>query len=182
MEKYCQNCGTQMAEDEKFCAICGQKFECNLTAQTDIPKKKLTDAVIQADLQKQKHTAVDYIKQALLLGLMLLVLYLGRPAIMIFSIPWAINVYKMLRYDKKRSERRYWVVERLCEEKEFVEGDENPDQWRLWFSSMTEEKLVALQVQKDFYDATELEEAFFIVFLQGEKIPCLCYRKSEWMK
>lgn len=30
MGKYCGNCGNQMAQDEKFCAICGTKFESNV--------------------------------------------------------------------------------------------------------------------------------------------------------
>ena len=33
MGKYCGNCGTQMAQDDKFCAVCGTKFESNVVAQ-----------------------------------------------------------------------------------------------------------------------------------------------------
>ena len=45
MGKYCSNCGTQMAQDEKFCAICGTKFESNVKTVENYSKKQLTPEV-----------------------------------------------------------------------------------------------------------------------------------------
>ena len=45
MGKYCSNCGTQMAQDEKFCAICGAKFESNIKTVKSYSKKQLTPEV-----------------------------------------------------------------------------------------------------------------------------------------
>lgn len=182
MSKYCGNCGSEMAQDEKFCAICGTKFESNVIATIDTPKKKLTNAVIDKELHNQKHTTWEYIGEFLLLGLMFVVVYLGRPGILLLSIPWAIGLYRMIKHDIRRNKLKYYVLDRPCIEKKFVEGDESPDEWLLWFQNMTKELNVAISVKQDFYDATEIGEEFFVVFLHDDKLPCLCYRKSEWTK
>jgi len=182
MGKFCGSCGTIMEEDEKFCALCGTKYESNVITVPEKPKKKLTNAVINKELHNQKHSVWEYLGQCLLLGLMFVVVALGRPAIMIFSIPWAIGIIRMIRQDIRRSKLKYYVLERPCIEKKFVEGDDNPDEWLLWFENMTRQLNVAISVKQDYFDATELGEEFYVVFLINEKTPCLCYRKSEWTK
>lgn len=182
MNKYCGNCGAKMAQDEKFCAICGTKFESNVIVPSDKPKNRLTNAVINKELHNQKHSIWEYLGQLALLGLMFLVLALGRPGIMLCSIPWTINVVRMIRDDIRRSKLEYYVLDRPCIEKKFVQGDDNPDEWQLWFENMNGDYNVAISVEKDFHDATEIGEEFYIVFLIKDKVPCLCYRKSEWVK
>lgn len=182
MKKYCGNCGTEMAQDEKFCAICGTKFESNVITTTDIPKKKLTNAVIDKELHNQKHTAWEYLFEALIFVLILVVVYFGREMMLIFVIPWGISLYKMIQHDNRRSRLKYYVLDRPCKEKKFVENDDSPDEYLLWFENMTRELRVALSVKQDFYDATEIGDEFFVVFLHDDKLPCLCYRKSEWTK
>lgn len=64
----------------------------------------------------------------------------------------------------------------------FAEGDDSPDDLFLLFENMTSELNVAASVKQDFYDVTEIGAEFFDVFLYEGKMPCLCYRKSEWTK
>lgn len=45
MGRYCGNCGNQMAQDEKFCAICGTKFESNVKTIENYSVKQLTSDV-----------------------------------------------------------------------------------------------------------------------------------------
>lgn len=182
MSKYCSNCGTQMAQNEKFCAICGTKYESNVIVRVEQPKNKLTNAVINKALHNQRHSVWEYLGELLWFGLMLVLLALGRPLIMIFSIPWAINIVIMIKDDIRRSKLRYYVLERPCIEKKFVEDDDKPDEWQLWFENMNRDLKVAISVERDFHDSTEVGEEFYIVFLLNDKIPCLCYRKSEWTK
>ena len=48
MKKYCGNCGTEMAQDDKFCAICGTKFE---------------STVVEKQLSKEVTAVLERIKQ-----------------------------------------------------------------------------------------------------------------------
>lgn len=54
MGKYCGNCGTQMAQDEKFCAICGTKFESNVKTVENYSKEQLTSEVMALKINKPK--------------------------------------------------------------------------------------------------------------------------------
>ena len=182
MNKYCGNCGAEMAQNEKFCAICGNKCESVDIAPTDTTKKKLTNAVINKELHNQKHTAWEYLFEALLFVLIFVVVYFGRDMMLIFVIPWGISLYRMIQHDIKRDELKYYVMDCPCVEKKFVENDESPDEYLLWFENRARGLNVELSVKQDFYDATEIGEEFFVVFLYDDKLPCLCYRKSEWTK
>lgn len=180
MQKNCYNCGSQMPRNAKFCGVCGAEFNINIIAQPHNSKTRLTNAIIDKDIHNQKHSVWEYLGQLLLLGLMFLVLALGRPGIMLLSIPWVINVIRMIRDDIRRSRLKYYVLERTCLEKKFVQGDDNPDTWQLWFENRNRDLYVAISVEQSFYDATEIGEEFFVVFLAQDKTPCLCYKKSEW--
>lgn len=184
MKKFCGNCGAQMAPEERFCGACGTKFVSNVL-RPPTPgalKKKLTNTVIDKDLKNQKNTVWAYLGQLLLLGLMILVAALGRPFILLCAIPWALTLIGMIRHDIRRKKLQYRVLERACEEKKFVEDDEAPDRWQLWFKNGDGQLLVALEVTSDFYNATEIGEVFYVVFLVNDKLPALCYRISEWTR
>ncbi len=175
MSKYCGNCGQQMAQDEKFCAICGTKFESNVIAS----KKKLTNAVIEKDLTAQKHSAWSFVFQGGLFLAMFILSY-WRPGILLLSIPLVITVIRMIRDNTKRTTPKYYLLERKCIEKKIAENDDGPDYNQLWFENYNGTLRVALVVEKEFYDKTTIGEDFYIVFLVKDKTPCLCYRKSEW--
>lgn len=64
MGKYCGNCGNQMAQDEKFCAICGTKFESNVKTIENYSVKQLTSDV----------TAKKIIIPKLVIGILLILL------------------------------------------------------------------------------------------------------------
>ena len=170
-----------MARDDKFCAICGTPFMPPQPMPIDPNKKRLTKAIIDKELHNQKHSFWEYLGQAALVGLMILIVNLGRPAILLCAIPLALNVINMIRHDIKRSALKYYILERPCIEKKFVEGDESPDDWQLWFNNRNGELNVALSVTQEFHDATELGEEFYVVFMERDKLPSLCYRKSEWV-
>ena len=180
MGKYCGKCGTQMEQTHKFCAACGTMFESNLITPENTGKNLLTNAVIQKDLHSQKHSVWEFLGQLLLLGLMFLVAYLGSPAIFICGIFWVLNVINMIRHNVKRSRKKYYVLERDCIKKEFVEKDEDPDVWKLWFVNRNGELYVSLEVSRDFYDETQIGEGFYVVFLENDRTPSLCYRKTQW--
>lgn len=54
MSKFCRNCGSQMAQDEKFCAICGTKFESNVKTVENYSKEQLTSEVTALKINKPK--------------------------------------------------------------------------------------------------------------------------------
>lgn len=136
MQNYCGSCGTKTPENARYCGVCGAKFQTQISI-TKETKNKLTNAVINKDLHNQKHSAWEYLGQAVLFVLILVLVYYGREASLLFAIPWAINVFIMLRHDSRRNKLKYYVLERPCIKKEFVEGDDCPDRWLLWFANMT---------------------------------------------
>jgi len=69
MGKYCSSCGSQMAQDEKFCAICGTKFESNV--RQSIPQISQDQS---SDVIRRTATTVRVKKIRLIIGL-LLILY-----------------------------------------------------------------------------------------------------------
>ncbi|MBQ5885463.1 MAG: zinc ribbon domain-containing protein [Clostridia bacterium] len=181
MQKYCGNCGAQMPKNVNFCGICGTRFNIQPAIQAHKTKTRLTNAVINKDIHNQKHTFWQYLGQLSLLGLMFLVCFLGNPLIMLCSIPWALTMIKMIRDDVRRSNLKYYVLERACMEKKVVQQDDGPDTLQLWFENATREFIVAVEVKQAVYDTAEVGEQFYIVFLAKEKTPCLCYKKSEWV-
>lgn len=182
MQKYCCHCGAQVLPNFRFCTTCGVRVNTTPPVQSTCAKTTLTNAVINKDIHNQKHSVWAYLGQVLILGLMFLCLALGRPWLMILSVPWCINLIKMIRDDVKRSKLKYYVLERPCLEKKFVQGDDKPDMWQLWFANADGSLFVAVSVEESCYNATEVGEEFFVVFLKKDKIPCLCYRKSEWVQ
>ncbi|MBR4282855.1 MAG: hypothetical protein IKT35_03985 [Clostridia bacterium] len=171
-----------MPKEANFCGACGTKFILRIFTQPNDPKKHLTNAVINKDIHNQKHSFWEYLGEAFLFGLMFVVVALGRPLILILGIPLLISLILMIRDDIRRSKLKYYVIERKCLEKKFVEGDDSPDAWRLWFQNKKGNLYVAIDVEKSFYDATEIGEEFYVVFLEKDKTPCLCYKKSEWIR
>ena len=176
--RYCTYCGTQRVDDAQFCQKCGAAFPAGTLMGGD--KKELNKYVIDKDLHNQKNTVGAYIGQALLFVLMIVVAVIGNPAILICGIFWVLNVIRMIRDDAKRSALKYYVLERTCIDKKHVTDDDGPDRWQLWFENRDGSLYVATEVEKDFHDATELGDSFYVVFLQDDKTPCLCYRTTEW--
>ena len=179
MRKYCGKCGTQMPKDAKFCGVCGNRFHTNTVAQPNRSKTRLTNAIIDKDIHNQKHSVWEYLGQVLLLGLIVVVFMLGRPLIVVFCIPLALNIIRMIRDDIRRSKLKYYVLERPCLEKRFVESEDNPDVWQFWFENADRNLYVAVSVEQSVYDSTEVGEEFFVVFLAKDKTPCLCYKMNE---
>ncbi len=54
MGKYCSNCGAEMAQGEKFCAVCGTKFESSVKTVENYSKKQLTSEVMVLKVNKLK--------------------------------------------------------------------------------------------------------------------------------
>lgn len=75
---------------------------------------------------------------------------------------------------------QYYTIERPCIDKKLAEYDESPDEWQLWFHNKEGDWRVAVSVDKEFYDTTEIGDEFYLVFANDERTPCLWYRKSEW--
>lgn len=180
MNQRCRCCGVEMPENKNFCTICGTKLGNNIRKETNPAKQKLTTAMIDQQLQTQKHSGMEYLFYILLLLIILVAFVFETFEALLAIIPWCITFFSMTRHDSKRNKLQYDILERACIEKTIADNEDSPDECLLWFESVTGESTVAITVDRDFYDETELQEEFYVVFLQNDRLPCLCYRKNEW--
>ena len=181
MNNSCTKCGAPREQAEKFCANCGTEFEKSVITTEKKPLKKLTNNVIDKDLNQKRHTIGEYVGQGLLFAATI-GLAAVAPAILL-CLPFEIlNLIRMIRRNIRIKSLKYYVLERSCEKKEYVEPDEGSNYWQLWFGDLTQEYNVAIEVDEEFYNATEIGEEFYVVFLRKDTTPTLCYRKSEWTK
>lgn len=175
MRKYCGNCGRQMAQDEKFCAVCGSRFESNVVAS----KEKLTDEIIKKSLTEQKSSIWKFIP-AIILAILVFIMMTWKPGYVILLIPMIVIICQGLNYNDRRTNPKYFILERQCIKKSIETDDDESDVYQLWFTNNNGTKVVPIPVEKDFYDKTTVTEEFYIIFVLKEKTPCLCFRKSEW--
>lgn len=143
-------------------------------------KLLLTRQMVENTLCKQKNTFWSYL--GVIAGIFLSII-LGAfvfPMFYLFIVNCIISLKKMISTDINRKDLQYYVIDRPCIEKKVAEHDESPDELQLWFLNKDEDLYVAVSVEKDYYDATELGEGFYLVFAAAEKLPCLWYRKKEW--
>lgn len=148
---------------------------------TQVEQKELTMAQIQKDLKGKKHSIGEYLGQLVLVAITAGIISLGAAGAVIFYFAIAINVLRMILHDLKHRKPSFYILERACLEKKQVEQDEGPDEWQLWFSNADGSLWVAIRVEKEFYDQTQVGEEFYVVFLQQGKYPSLVYRKSQWL-
>lgn len=181
MIKFCGNCGMRITQKGKYCGFCGKKLETDVVIPVDENRKQLTNDIINQDLHNQRHTVKDYLFEVFLLGLFILVVALGGYHILIMAPFWLLSLIRMIIHDVRRSQLQYYIIEKPCIGKKFVEHDDSPDEWQLWFENKSRNLHVAVGVEQKFYDLTEINEEFYVVFLEKDKVPCLCYRKSEWI-
>lgn len=180
MGKYCGNCGTQMAQDEKFCAICGTKFESNVETGKSYSKKQLTPEVIKKDLHLQKSSKWGYIFVIAFLLFTSVMSVIGHPIALVIVAILAYDLIKMILRDSRISKFSYAIVERICVGMRYIPDGEGADEWKLDFKDINNVRSRSMSVEESFYNATKTGEEFYVVFLGEEKSPCLCYRKSEW--
>lgn len=181
MGKYCGNCGTQMAQDEKFCAICGTKFEINLKSYGVNHLKPLTSEVIKKDLHLQKSSKWGYIFIIAFLLFTSVMSVIGHPIGLVMVAMLAYSLIKMILHDSRISKFRYTIVERICVGLRYIPDGEGADEWKLEFKDINNVRTKSMSVDESFYNATKTGDEFYVVFLGEEKSPCLCYRKSEWI-
>lgn len=143
-------------------------------------KKVLTAMIVRKDFRKQKSSLLEYLCELIKVGAVVAFAHFVNPACYLFLLPFPIFLIKMIRKDLRRHKLQYYVIERPCIEKKLAHYDEDPDEWQLWFHNREGDWRVAVSVDKEFYDATEVGEEFYLVFAHGERTPCLWYRKSEW--
>ena len=143
-------------------------------------KKALTSAVIDGAFGSQKSSFLEYLFTLAWIGVIVAFSHFFNPACYLCLIPFPFTLIKSIKKDIRRKNLRYYVIERPCIDKKLAEYDESPDEWHLWFNNKDEDWKVAASVDKEFYDATEIGEDFYLVFAHDERIPCLWYRKSEW--
>ncbi len=143
-------------------------------------KKALTSAVVDRAFRKQKASWLEYLGELAWIGAIVAFSYFFNPVCYLCLIPFPFALISSIRKDIRRHKLQYYSIERPCLEKRLAERDEAPDQWQLWFPNKEGDWNVAISVDKEFYDATQPGEEFYLVFARGERTPCLCYRKSEW--
>lgn len=180
---YCYKCGNQIAQNDKFCAICGAKTENVVNVEIEKTKKELTDDIIKNELSQQKSGAFVYILSIILLAFFTFAsLYLGGFYTVFSLITLSIlliETIQLIKNDKRSKQAKYYVLNRHCVKKTIKE-DDGTREYRLWFANRSEDLIVAIEVTRDFYFTTKENELFYVVFLEKEKTPRLCYRKSEW--
>ena len=143
-------------------------------------KKALTMSVVDDALKKKKTTLWGYLGMLAWVVAIAAFSYFLNPACFLCLIPYPFVLIKTIRRDIRLHGLKYYGIERPCIEKIRVENDEGPDDWQLWFYNKDADYKVAASVEKEYYDATEIGEEFYLVFIKDETPPCLWYRKSEW--
>lgn len=143
-------------------------------------KKELSKSVVDNAFRKQKSSLLEYLCQFAWIGAIVAFSHFFNPACYLCLIPFPFVLIKSIRKDIRRRKMQYYAIERPCIDKNFAEYDESPDEWQLWFYNKEGDWKVAVSVDKEFYDATEIGDEFYLVFAKDERIPCLWYRKSEW--
>ncbi|MBQ7328914.1 MAG: hypothetical protein IJX01_03305 [Oscillospiraceae bacterium] len=143
-------------------------------------KKALTKSVVDNAFRKQKNSLWAYLGNFAWVGAIVAFSHFFNPACYLCLIPYPFILIKDIRKDIRRCKLQYYGIERPCIDKKLAEYDESPDEWQLWFYNKEGDWKVAVSVDKEFYDATEIGEEFYLVFARGERTPCLWYRKSEW--
>ena len=153
------------------------------TAQIDVlpnGKKALTPTVVDHAFRKQKGSLWEYLRVFAWVGVIVAFSHFFNPACYLCLIPFPFALIKSIKKDATRRKLQYYGIKRPCIDKKLAQYDESPDEWRLWFYNKEGDWKVSIPVEKEFYDATEVGEEFYLVFAHGERSPCLLYRTSEW--
>ena len=143
-------------------------------------KKALTKSVVDHDFFGLKNPWWSYILSLIWLGAIIAFSYYYSPVCYLCAAVGAWKVFKETFKDRKRRKKEYFIILRPCHEKKILTYDDSPDEYSLWFLNQKEDLYVAVTVDKEYYDKTETDEEFYIVFAPDEKYPWLWYRTSEW--
>lgn len=181
MSLTCKNCNSVMPDGSCFCSVCGKKLHTDESVE-DLNKKRLIDEIILRDIKKQKNSFRHYVGGIVLIVAIIVLFSLGAYMIILCIFPCVISLIKSISYDLRRVNPKFYIIERVCLSKNIVENDGSPDSYRIWFENASKQLLVAVDVEKGFFDQTCLGEEFYLVFLIKEKTPCLSFRKSEWVR
>lgn len=143
-------------------------------------KMSLTKAKVEHDVGNTRNSFGDYFAHFIKIGLTIAFSVFLNPVCYICAAVLVWFLIKDIIQDIRRSKMAYYGIERPCIEKKVVEDDEQPDRYQLWFDNKDGDYFVAATVEKEYFDATEVGDDFYLVFFQSERTPCLWYRKSEW--
>ena len=143
-------------------------------------KKALNTEVINYDFLGQKTSVGTYVGYAFWIIVIILFSTYFNPACYLCLIGYPFIIYKEIKKDIKRRNFQYFVIERPCLEKEYVEPDEDPNYWQLLFKNREGDYHVSIKVSEELYNITEIGEDFYLVFAKKERTPCLCYRENDW--
>ncbi len=152
-------------------------YTANHTAQ---PKQILSRELVLQALRKQRNSVFSYLSMIAGLGIAVALGTFVFPLFYLFIVNCLIELKKMISIDLSRKKLQHHVILRPCEEKEIVEQDSGPDVLKLWFLNREGDLSVAVTVDREFYNQTQIGEEFYLVFAGEEKPPCLWYRKSQW--
>ncbi len=153
----------------------------NSTVQVpDPPKQILTRDMVENALRKQRNSVLSYLAAVAGIGISVALGAFVFPPFYLFIVNCLLELKKMITADLARKNLHHHVITRPCVEKKIAERESDPDQPQLWFYNRDGDWIVAVNVDEDFYNATQLDEKFHLVFAEKEKTPCLWYRASEW--
>ena len=143
-------------------------------------KKILTCEIVKNDLKNQKSSFFTYILYLLGIAIAIALGYFLLWAFYLFVVNCLIQIVKTFRTNRNRKSLAHQVLSVPCIEKNTGKDDDRPNELRLWFRNIKGDLHVAVVVEKEDYDATQLGDLFHIVFVPKEDVPCLWYRDSEW--
>lgn len=203
MYNYCGMCGAKREQADKFCFQCGAKLEETevevipevieaevlitgeiTTEDTETKegaeenlRERLTREIICKDIEAKKHRIWAFLGDFIMLTLCLVVGIWGGSGVILLSVFWVASIIGKIRENIRFGQKRFYILERPCSKKEY--RDDGND-YVLWFEERAGKWLRAMYVDKEFYDATEVGEEFYVVFVEHIKKPCLCYKKKHW--
>ena len=202
MVNFCGYCGAKREQDDKFCFCCGAKFEDTEVVSDEIEsegviveeiesesaetkenaednfRERLTQEIICKDIEGKKHKIGDFLVDIIMLILCVGVGIWGGSGVIFLSVFWVASIIGKMKENIRFGQKRYYILERPCRKKEYRDDG---DDYVLWFGDRTGKWLRAMYVDKAFYDVTEIDEDFYVVFVEHVKKPCLCYRKKDWI-
>lgn len=146
-----------------------------------VTKKLLTKNIVEQNIKATKNSFWEYFFQIFWIAVAIALIAIGGVGAVLLLPFMAYRLIKTIVSDIKKSVSKYQVYERICTEKDiYTDEDGNVNYYRLWFLDKTTLYIRPWLVSEDVFMKTQLDEEFYVVFLEKESAPCTAFRKSEW--
>ncbi len=145
----------------------------------DNSKKILTGDIIKQDLRKSRRSFSAYSNGVVIAVCGIVLLVCGNVLGVAVIVLGLLKMLKIAFEDALKTIGNYYVLERPCINGRSFLYEDDATEYRLFFKKKGK-KPVYVKVEEDYYNECNVGEEFYVVFLKGQRHPCLCYSKNEW--